>query len=290
RLRSELPKILPGTSVAFEPGDAVNQIMDFGSPLPIEVAIHGPNMSTDHAYAELVRAQMSRNRFLRDLQYGQPLDYPSLNIDIDRVRAGQLGITTQQIVQSISTSTWSSRFVARNFWQDPATGVGYQVQIEVPQSQMASADDVAKIPLMDGGPSGHPNLGDVAQLSYGHVVGEYDRYDSQRMVSLDRGARTGCTEADRFRSARRRRCSPPSSGTNTERTRRRRGSESGSIAPARTALRSHGSHLKCPSCPANNRRAEQYEPPSSARCSRSPVPDRHSRNPPIAIGQPRLPL
>jgi multidrug efflux pump subunit AcrB len=182
--REWLPANLPGTTVSFEPGDVVSQIMDFGSPTPVEVAVHGPNMQLDHDYAEKIRKQLIGNRYLRDLQYGQPLEYPSLNVDIDRVRAGQLGITTQQVVQSISTSTWSSRFVARNFWQDPKTGVGYQVQIEVPQEQMKSIEDVAQIPLMQGGSSGHPNLGDVAQLSYGNVVGEYDRYDMQRMVSL----------------------------------------------------------------------------------------------------------
>jgi multidrug efflux pump subunit AcrB len=182
--REWLPANLPGTTVSFEPGDVVSQIMDFGSPTPVEVAVHGPNMARDHDYAEKIREQLSSNRHLRDLQYGQPLEYPSLNVDIDRVRAGQVGVTTQQIVQSISTSTWSSRFVARNFWQDPKTGVGYQVQVEVPQEQMKSLEDVAQIPLMQGGSAGHPNLGDVAQLSYGNVVGEYDRYDMQRMVSL----------------------------------------------------------------------------------------------------------
>jgi multidrug efflux pump subunit AcrB len=184
RLRERLPALLPGTSVSVEPGDIVSQIMDLGSPAPIEVAIHGPNMTINHNYAEKVRERLSQNRYLRDLQYGQPLDYPSLNVEIDRVRAGQLGITTQQVVQSISTSTWSSRFVARNFWQDPKSGLGYQVQIEVPKEQMSSIEDVAKMPLMQGGSSGHPNLGDVAELSFGNVVGEYDRYDMQRMVSL----------------------------------------------------------------------------------------------------------
>ncbi|MGH8258663.1 MAG: efflux RND transporter permease subunit, partial [Steroidobacteraceae bacterium] len=95
-----------------------------------------------------------------------------------------LGLTTGEIVQSLSTATWSSRFVARNFWQDPNTGIGYQVQIEVPQEQMASADDIAKIPLTEGGSSGHPNIGDVAQVSYGSIAGEYDRYDMQRMLTL----------------------------------------------------------------------------------------------------------
>lgn len=185
QLREALAKSLPGTSLEFEPGDVVSQIMDFGSPTPIEVAFHGPDLGADHAFAEKVRAHLAANSHLRDLQYGEPLAYPSLDIDLDRVRAGQLGVTTRQIVQSISTATWSSRFVARNFWQDPETGIGYQVQIEVPQEQMKSLDDVAGIPLTEGGPSGHPNLGDVAQISNGSVAGEYDRYDMQRMVTLD---------------------------------------------------------------------------------------------------------
>ena len=184
QLRDQLPRLLPGTTVSFEPGDIVSQIMDFGAPTPIEVSVHGPNMAVNHGYAEKIRMQLGRNQHLRDLEYGQPLVYPSLNVDIDRMRAGQLGITTQQIAQSLSSATWSSRFVARNFWQDPESGIGYQVQIEVPKEQMSSIEDVAKIPLMQGGPSSHPNLGDVAQLSYGNVVGEYDRYDMERMVTL----------------------------------------------------------------------------------------------------------
>jgi multidrug efflux pump subunit AcrB len=184
QLRSVLSLEFPDCSFTFEPGDIVSQIMDFGSPTPIEVAINGPRMSLDHAYAEKVRAEMSEIADLRDLHYGQPLEYPSLNVDIDRVRAGQLGLTVQQIAQSLETATWSSRFVSRNFWQDPLTGIGYQVQVEVPQPEMKSIDNVADIPLMQGGSSDHPNLGDVAHLSYGTVVGEYDRYDMERMVSL----------------------------------------------------------------------------------------------------------
>src|SRR5579883_98732 len=184
QLRPVLARDFPGTAFTFESGDIVSQIMDFGSPAPIEVAIHGPHMATNHAYAEKIRAQLAKNEYLRDLHYGQPLDYPSLNVDIDRVRAGQLGLTVQQIAQSLETATWSSRFVSRNFWQDPETGIGYQVQVEVPQSEMKSLDDVADIPLMQGGPSNHPNLGDVGHLSYGNVVGEFDRFDMARMISL----------------------------------------------------------------------------------------------------------
>ncbi|MGH9401788.1 MAG: efflux RND transporter permease subunit, partial [Terriglobia bacterium] len=183
-LRSALSRDFPGAAFTFEPADIVGQVMDFGSPTPIEVNISGPHIEADHAYAEKVREQITQIKYIRDLHYKQPLDYPSLNVDIDRARAGQLGVTVQQIAQSLETATWSSRFVSRNFWQDPETGIGYQVQVEVPQQQMSSIDDVANIPLMQGGGSNHPNLGDVAHLTYGSVVGEYDRYDMQRLLSL----------------------------------------------------------------------------------------------------------
>lgn len=184
QLRGVLARDFPDTAFTFESGDIVSQIMDFGSPTPIEVAIHGVDMAANHAYAERVRAEMAKMEHIRDLHYGQPLDYPSLNVDINRVRTGQLGLTVEQVAHSLETATWSSRFVSRNFWQDPLTGIGYQVQVEVPQDEMKSLDDVADIPLMQGGPSNHPNLGDVAHLSYGTVPGEFDRYDMERMISL----------------------------------------------------------------------------------------------------------
>lgn len=184
QLRAEFKQDFPDTDFTFESGNIVDQIMDFGSPTPIEVAVQGFDLAADHAYAERIRAQLEKIPQLRDLHYAQPLEYPSLNVDIDRVRAGQLGLTIGQIAQSVETATWSSRFVSRNFWQDPSTGIGYQVQVEVPQNQMASMDDLANIPLVSGGASSHPNLGDVAQLTYGHVAGEFDRYDMQRMISL----------------------------------------------------------------------------------------------------------
>lgn len=184
RLRNIFAHQMPETAVTFESGDIVDQIMDFGSPTPIEIAIQGFNLSSDHSYAEHVRTELEKLPHLRDLHYAQPLEYPSLNVDIDRVRAGQLGLTVDQVARSVETATWSSRFVSRNFWQDPNTGIGYQVQVEVPQNQMKSLDDLASIPLMSGGETNHPNLGDVAHLSYGNVVGEFDRFDMQRMISL----------------------------------------------------------------------------------------------------------
>ena len=78
-------------------------------------------------------AEMKKVGSLRDLQFSQPLDYPTVSINIDRERAGQLGVTVEQIGRSLAAATSSSRFIQPNYWRDPASGVAYQVQVEIPQ-------------------------------------------------------------------------------------------------------------------------------------------------------------
>jgi multidrug efflux pump subunit AcrB len=183
RLRQKLPMVLPDTSISFEAGDIVSRIMNFGAPTPIEVAMNGPNLAANRTFAEKVKAQMDKISALRDVQFGQPLDYPTMDINVDRERAGQLGVTVQQVGQSLVAATSSSRFVQPNYWLDTSTGTAYQVQVEIPQSEMNSIEAVESVPVMpDGAP--RPMLGDVAQVSYGKMPGEYDRYNQQRMITI----------------------------------------------------------------------------------------------------------
>ena len=79
-----------------------------------------------------VRDELARIPSLRDLQYAQTLDYPTVSVDIDRERAGISGVTVEEVARSLVTATSSSRFVVPNYWPDPKTGIGYQVQVEIP--------------------------------------------------------------------------------------------------------------------------------------------------------------
>jgi multidrug efflux pump subunit AcrB len=183
RLRQKLPNVLSGTSISFEAGDIVSRIMNFGAPTPIEVGMNGPNLAANRAFAEKVKTEMQKISALRDIQFGQPLDYPTVDIKVDRERAGQLGVTVQQVGRSLVAATSSSRFVQPNYWLDTSTGTAYQVQVEIPQSEMNSIEAVESIPVMpDGAP--RPMLGDIAQVSYGVMPGEYDRYNQQRMITI----------------------------------------------------------------------------------------------------------
>ena len=182
-LRRRFAKRFPNAQFSFEPGDLVGRIMNFGAPAPVEVAVMSPDFAATRAFATKVQNELARISSLRDLQVEQALDYPAINVNIDREMAGQLGVTVNQIGQSLAAATSSSRFVAPNYWADPKTGIAFQVQVEVPQPRMKTLDDLRVIPVTAGG-TAHPQLGEVAKIQDGTIVGEYDRFNGQRMVTM----------------------------------------------------------------------------------------------------------
>jgi len=183
RLRDKLNAEMPDVHFSFEPADIVSDVMSFGSPTPVEVAISGPNFADDRAYAARVKDELAKVPSLRDLQYGQALDYPTVSVEIDRERAGVSGVTAEEVSRSLVAGTSSSRFVVPNYWPDPKTGIGYQVQVEIPLALMDSMKQVETIPVQrSGGPS--LLLRDVAKVRRGTMPGEYDRYNMKRSISL----------------------------------------------------------------------------------------------------------
>ena len=183
RLRAAFHKRFPDAQFSFEPGDIVSRIMNFGAPTPVEVAVTGPDFTVSRTLAAKVRTELSQIASLRDLQYGQTLDYPAIQVNIDRERAGQLGVTVDQVGRSFAAATSSSRFVAPNYWADPRTGIAFQVQVQVPQPRMTTLEDLRVVPVSGGG-TAKPLLGDVARIDNATIVGEYDRVNGQRMITL----------------------------------------------------------------------------------------------------------
>jgi multidrug efflux pump subunit AcrB len=111
RLRQRFREKMPNIQISFEAGDIITQVMSFGSSTPIEVAVQGPNIVANRAYAEKVHARLARMADLRDLQFAQPLDYPTVDVKIDRQRAGQFGLNAAGVAQSLVAATSSSRFI-----------------------------------------------------------------------------------------------------------------------------------------------------------------------------------
>lgn len=183
KLRGVLAAHMPTLRVSFEPADLISEVMSFGSATPIEVAINGPNLAENRAFADKLLAELRSVPGVRDLQISQSLDYPTVDVRIDREKAGYTGVEVSEIARSLVAATSSSRFVAPVFWPDPKTGIGYQVQIEIPQSALRSADELGEIPVKRTNGE-QVLLRDVARIEKGRAPGQFDRYNMKREVAI----------------------------------------------------------------------------------------------------------
>jgi multidrug efflux pump subunit AcrB len=180
-LRQKLPQEFPGTHFSFDPGDLISQILNFGAPSSAEVAITGPQYADVQSYANRVHQELAKVRELRDVEFEEPLRYPTVNVHVDRILAGQLGATANDVGAAVVASTASSRFIAPNYWRDPKSGVSYQVQVQVPQPAMTSLKDIQTIPVNSTSGS-HPLLSQVADVQSTTVPGELDRQNGLWMI------------------------------------------------------------------------------------------------------------
>ncbi len=180
-LRQKLPQEFPGTHFSFDPGDLISQTLNFGAPSSAEVAITGPQYADVQSYANRVRQELTNVKELRDVEFEEPLRYPTVNVHVDRVLAGQVGTTANDVGSAVVSSTASSRFVAPNYWRDPKSGVSYQVQVQVPQPAMTSLKDIQAIPV-NSSTGAHPLLSQVADVQSTTVPGELDRQNGMWMI------------------------------------------------------------------------------------------------------------
>jgi multidrug efflux pump subunit AcrB len=180
-IREAIRTKYPGLKLSFEPGDLVEQILNLGSSNPVEIAVTGRDFRQTRSISERLLSGLQELPQLRDVQIATPLDFPALKIEIDRVLAGRLNLTAAEVGKSFVAVTSSSRFTQPSYWLDQSTGTAYQVQVEIPQHLMNSADDVESIPV-----SGQPLifLRDVASWKKVHLPGEYDRLNQQRFITL----------------------------------------------------------------------------------------------------------
>ena len=183
RLRTRFAEEMPDVSFSFEPSDIVSQVMSLGSATPIEVAVAGPDLNASRAFAANIRNRLESIPALRDVQFGQALDYPTLGVHVDRERAGIMGVGMAEISRALVSATSSSRFVVPNYWADPRTGVAYQIQVEIPHEAMDSAHELENVPVTYRGDQ-PILLGNIADITPGTTPGQYARYNMQRLVTV----------------------------------------------------------------------------------------------------------
>jgi multidrug efflux pump subunit AcrB len=175
------------STFGFEPGDIVSQVMSFGASEPIAVRLIGTDYDAVRRHAEKVAAKMKGIPSLRDVGFEQTLDYPTVEVEIDRELAGLIGITPEHVKRALVMATSSTRFTNLNYWIDVKTGFDYLVQIQVPPLRMEKPEDVEELPLESVNPLVPLMVRDVLKDGRVHTSvrpGEYDRDMSQRFLTV----------------------------------------------------------------------------------------------------------
>ena len=172
---------------SFEPGDIVSEVMSFGSPKPIAIRIVGTHYDKVREFAKKIEPELKKIKHLRDVGYQQTLDYPTVEVQIDREMAGLIGITPKHIERSLVMATSSTRFTNLNYWINVETGFDYLVQLQVPPLRMNEPSDLEELPLESVDVYTPLMLRDVIKdglIKESVRPGEYDRDMSQRYLTL----------------------------------------------------------------------------------------------------------
>jgi multidrug efflux pump subunit AcrB len=168
----------------FQPGDIVTTVMSFGSAAPIAVRVIGPELKMTRQHAEKIADKMRKIPFLRDIEFEQQLDYPTVEVDIDREKAGLSGAEVEDVAHAMVMATSSTRFTNLNYWIESKTGFDYLVQLQIPALRLDKPEDVETLPLEQVNPLVNLLIRDVAKVSQGVRPGEIDRDMSQRYLTV----------------------------------------------------------------------------------------------------------
>ncbi|MDE1917728.1 MAG: efflux RND transporter permease subunit [Sphingomonadales bacterium] len=184
RLRSELARRFPGTTFAFLPADIVSQILNFGTPAPIDVQIVGKNASANAAVARHLLAQMRTIPGLADARIQQDLAAPAFAVDVDRTRAGVLGLTQRDVANTLLTSLSGSFQTQPTFWLDPKTGVSYPVVTQAPQSTLPSLDALRNTTITGSNAHTPQVLGALSTIRRSALPSIDSRYNGQPVIDI----------------------------------------------------------------------------------------------------------
>ncbi|HTR63406.1 MAG TPA: efflux RND transporter permease subunit [Candidatus Binataceae bacterium] len=172
-IRHALEAQYPNVTTYFQAADIVGQVLNFGLPAMIDAQINGNSLQKDYDIALRLKQKMALIPGVVDLRIGEPLDYPTFKVDVDRAKALQFGVTQNQVASSLLASLSGAQLLQPNFWLDPVSGVNYNVIAQVPQQEIASVSDLANTPF-----SVNP------QTAVAQKLASQDSYDSGSQPQL----------------------------------------------------------------------------------------------------------
>jgi multidrug efflux pump subunit AcrB len=184
RVRGRLAHDLPQLSTYFQSGGLVDAVINLGLPAPIDVQVSGNNMRKAYAVEAEIAEKVRALPGVSDVLIPQDIDYPALQLDVDREKASQLGLSQKEIVDNVITALTSNGMIAPNYWIDPKSGNPYLLTVQYPESQVRTMTDLKQIPLRGPKSTATTYLDNVVKISSIPSPTEVDHYQLFRVVDL----------------------------------------------------------------------------------------------------------
>jgi multidrug efflux pump subunit AcrB len=184
RVREQLSEKLPQLGTYFQSGGLVDAVINLGLPAPIDVQVSGNSLRAAYATAAKIAAPIRELKGVSDILIPQDIDYPALELDIDREKAGLLGLSQKEVVDNVITALTSNGMIAPNYWIDPKSGNPYMLTVQYPENAVKSITDLKQIPLR-GAHSTQPTfLDSVVHIKNIPSPTEVDHYQLQRVIDI----------------------------------------------------------------------------------------------------------
>jgi CzcA family heavy metal efflux pump len=183
-LRRELPKRFPGTSFAFLPADITSQILNFGVPAPIDIQISGKDARANRIYAQKLLAKVATIAGLADARIQQPGRSPQLDVDVDRSRVGQYGLTERDVTNSLASQLAGTSQTAPVFFVNPENGIQYPVVAQAPEYLLGSMSDLSNIPVSGASGAAIQPLGGLATIRRSNTAPVFSHYNIAPVLDI----------------------------------------------------------------------------------------------------------
>jgi multidrug efflux pump subunit AcrB len=184
RVRERVQQEAPELNAYFQSGGLVDAVLNMGLPAPIDIQVSGSNSAADYRIAADLAGKIRSLSGVSDVLIPQDLDYPALQIDIDRKRAEELGLTQREVVQNLITAFTSNQMIAPSYWVDPKTGNDYMLTVQYPEGRVKTFGDIQRIPLRSPKQIIPTQLDAVSTIRRIQSPTEVDHYQLRKTIDI----------------------------------------------------------------------------------------------------------
>jgi HAE1 family hydrophobic/amphiphilic exporter-1 len=183
-VRRRIATQLPQLRTYFQSGGLVDAVLNRGMPAPIDVQVSGMDLKADDRLAQDLARQIRAARGVSDVYIPQDMDYPALEVNVNRDRAAELGLSPKEVIDNLITALTSDVMIAPSYWVDPKNGNNYFVTVQYPENQVKSIEDLKAMPLHSPNLKMPTYLNQVADIVPIQTPTEVDHYQLQRTIDV----------------------------------------------------------------------------------------------------------